>query len=487
MTTSVPKNKIITDRLLGSWIRCKRKAWLDVNEEKERKIWVAHRSLQLEHQYKSLKAFTKNKFSHGIASCEKGASNVIGLRLKNSKLNELKVEGHPSLIHRTTGSSFFGGFKYQPVIARQGKNITRNHRLLLALWGLLLENIQQSTVDQGLAISLTNKGLEIEKVSLTKKLNNRLIDSLQKMEEDLSNENAPELTLDRKKCSLCCWKKVCDEKAKKDADLSEINGVGGKRKQMLQLAGINNLNDIAKISSKKLTEKLEVFGSNHGIDSQHLIEQAKAQIDLRPKRLNRDIVLPELKYAPGVIIYDIESDPDLKHDFLHGFIFIKSNPNNFIDISNKDINYQAFLCLPENDENETWEKLEKQFIFFKDWPILHYGETERLAICKLAKKRGVSETKIKELEKRFIDIHYKIRSHWLLPVNSYSLKSVAQWLNFEWSQRNANGAQALLWWRQFSNLNNEPIKKDNILNKITKYNKDDCLATWEIAKWLLNN
>ena len=30
------ENNVITDRLLSSWIHCKRKAWLDIYEKKER-------------------------------------------------------------------------------------------------------------------------------------------------------------------------------------------------------------------------------------------------------------------------------------------------------------------------------------------------------------------------------------------------------------------------------------------------------------------
>jgi len=37
-------------------------------------------------------------------------------------------------------------------------------------------------------------------------------------------------------------------------------------------------------------------------------------------KLNSEITLSNLREAKGFYIYDIESDPDIKHDFLHGFI-----------------------------------------------------------------------------------------------------------------------------------------------------------------------
>ena len=50
MTKQQTNSIIITDRLLSSWIRCRRKAWLDIFESKEMKLWSAHRSLELDHQ-----------------------------------------------------------------------------------------------------------------------------------------------------------------------------------------------------------------------------------------------------------------------------------------------------------------------------------------------------------------------------------------------------------------------------------------------------
>ncbi|KGG13086.1 MULTISPECIES: TM0106 family RecB-like putative nuclease [Prochlorococcus] len=485
MRITKPNNQILTDRLLSSWIRCKRKAWLDLYENKERKIWVAHRSLELDHQYRSLMAFAEQKLSHGIESCHKGHENVIGIRLKMNNAFETQLEGHPTLIHKREGKSYFGNFKYQPVIAKQGRRLTRKHRLLLTLWAFLLESFQKASVEEGLAISITNKGLNVLKVPITKTYKKQLIDSLKKLLEGLSQETAPNLTSDRKKCLLCPWKEVCDAKAKQEGNLSEINGIGAKRKEMLETIGINNLEELASADSKDVSEKLKVYGESHGIIPAQIINQAEVQRDLIPKQINSGSILAQIKNAPGVIIYDIESDPDINHDFLHGLTFIKRDKSNKWDA--KKIEYKGIISLPENNLKSSWEELNKEFQCLNEWPILHYGETEYITICKLAKHLNISENESSLLKKRFFDIHKIIRIHWMLPVNSYGLKSVAKWLGFSWSQRNANGAQALLWWRQWRSHKEDSKAKQNALKNILQYNRDDCLATWEITKWLLKN
>ena len=86
------------------------------------------------------------------------------------------------------------------------------------------------------------------------------------------------------------------------------------------------------------------------------------------------------------------------------------------------------------------------------------------------------------LKSRFIDLHIVIRKSWILPLKNYSLKTVSNWLGFEWEQKNVSGSKALYWWIQYQITENEVF-----LNKIIKYNKDDCLATLHIVECLIKN
>ena len=74
-----------------------------------------------------------------------------------------------------------------------------------------------------------------------------------------------------------------------------------------------------------------------------------------------------------------------------------------------------------------------------------------------------------------------------MPINSYGLKTVANWLGFHWNNPKAEGAQALLWWRQWLSSKKEPKQRNINLRRIFKYNQDDCIATWKVAKWLMDN
>ena len=185
------------------------------------------------------------------------------------------------------------------------------------------------------------------------------------------------------------------------------------------------------------------------------------------------------------MIYDIESDPDTNEDFLHGFITIKrKSDGSWNPLIAK---YHPILTLKEHGKSTCWKRIKRKITLYKDWPILHYGETEGVSILRLATSEGESITDIETFRNRFIDIHSRLRANWRLPLNSYGLKAVANWTGFEWKQKGAEGAKALLWWRQWRATANNSQRAKNTLKRILKYNEDDCLATWSVTEWLLKN
>ena len=86
-------------------------------------------------------------------------------------------------------------------------------------------------------------------------------------------------------------------------------------------------------------------------------------------------------------------------------------------------------------------------------------KTEKIAIVLLAKKLNYNFEEIEELKSRFIDLHELIRKTWILPLKNYSLKTVANWIGFEWKQKNVSGSKALYWWIQYQITKNDIFLK----------------------------
>lgn len=476
-------DNVLTDRLLRSWLRCRRKAWLDRHGDSADRRWTAHRNLLLDDQQRCFVALMPTKPGHGEEACASGQEGVVGLRLKGDGPAKEPLEAHPPLLRRVKGESRWGGFAYQPVLARQGRRMTREHQLPLALMALLLEQYQQGTVSDMLVLGGAGRRLERDRVHFSSGLRKQLAEALRKLSGDLQRSEPPPLAADRRKCSLCSWREACNGVASAEGHLSEVSGIGAKRRDMLLELGIHGLSDLAAADPDQLASRMKRFGDQHGEIAASLVAQARAQRDGCEQRLDASPALPELQQAPGVLLYDIESDPDARHDFLHGFLRLPRGTSGQWDLD--AATYHPILALLDHGESRCWERLRRFLGRYEGWPILHYGETETLALRRLAERQGVSEAERKLLSLRLVDVHARVRQHWRLPLSSYGLKSVAAWQGFRWSQQGADGARALLWWRQWQGEGPQRRGSRHGLRWIFDYNRDDCRATWAVAWWLL--
>ena len=482
-------DKPLTDRLLRSWVRCRRRAWLDRHANPNDRLYTAHRTLQLDDQQRSFVTLLTDKPGHGLAACERGDAAVVGVRLRgvlldDSALKGLALEAHPPLLERVKGVSRWGDFAYRPVIARQGRRLTREHRFQLALAGRLLVDFQGGAVSDGLAVAGSGRRLERERLPLGSSLNRQLDDSLLRLSADLNRPDPPALAADRRKCTLCSWRGLCNDVASQEGHLSEVSGIGAKRREMLQDIGVDSLQALAAANPKELGGQLKRFGDQHAAMAAPLVAQARVQRDGVVERLDALPALPELRRAPGVLLYDIESDPDARDDFLHGFVRLPNDGAHSWDL--RHATYHPLLVLQEHGEARCWQRIQRFLATYPDWLILHYGETESLALLRMAKRQGASDQEQQALRERLIDVHARLRAHWQLPLSSYGLKAVAGWSGFKWGQSGVDGARALLWWRQWRGEGVKARGSSYALRWILTYNRDDGLATWAVAQWLLS-
>jgi predicted RecB family nuclease len=477
----------LTDRLLRSWLRCRRRAWLDRFGLAGDRQWNAHRALALSDQLRSFQTLLANRPGHGEGACAAGEPGVVGLRLRGHDLQGRRLEAHPALLERIDGTSRWGEFAYRPVLARQGYRLTREARLVLALWGRLLAEHQQAPVPHGLVLAGEGRAQQRERLALGASLQHQLDESLQRLAADLAQAIPPPLVNDRKKCTLCSWRGLCDREAAALGHLSEVSGIGGKRREMLLDQGVTSLTDLASRNPAQLAEQMAVYGEQHREIAAELVAQARVQATGLPQPLGAGPVLPELAQAPGVLLYDIESDPDARDDFLHGFVVLEADGAG--GWNEAAARYQPLLALQEHGEQRLWQRLQRFLEHYPDWPVLHYGETEVIGLVRLAQRQGASEVELQRLRGRMVDVHARLRRHWRLPVSSYGLKAVAGWLGFTWSQKGVDGARCLLWWRQWRHWHRADGGRGRAsrlqLQRIFLYNRDDSLATWAVVRWLL--
>ncbi|MFM7228019.1 MAG: TM0106 family RecB-like putative nuclease [Cyanobacteriota bacterium] len=482
---------LLTDRQLRSWLRCRRRAWLDRHGDPADRRWNTHRELQLLERERRLAPWLPaNRAGDPRPAGEQlaaGPEAVPQLLLRRGPWR-----GRPTLLLRRPGASRLGAFGYVPVLLQPGRHGTREHRLTLAFWGRLLEPVLGRSPGEGLL--LDDRGGR-ERVRLDGSLQPQLDQALERLGRERDQGEPPELTSDRRKCVLCCWRRSCDRVAEAEGHLSQVSGIGGKRREQLQTLGIVDRAALAGTDGPWLMDRLEQQGERRPELALELIAQARCQEQGRPERLDPGDPLPELAGAPGVLIYDIESDPDARDDFLHGFLPLSRRLNGRWPQPGEThgpkatgetvARFHPLLALQEHGEARLWRRLRTLLQRYPSWPVLHYGETESINLLRLAERQGASPSERQVLKDRLIDVHQRVRQHWLLPVNSYGLKAVAGWRGFRWSQSGVDGARCLLWWRQWRLGVRTAARSRHQLRRIFTYNRDDCLATWAVAAWLL--
>ncbi len=190
----------------------------------------------------------------------------------------------------------------------------------------------------------------------------------------------------------------------------------------------------------------------------------------KPIPYSQSVFLP---IAPIELYFDIEAEPELNLDYLHGVLVI--------DRYNNTEKYYEFLAESAAEEGVAWEQFLELMWTYPIAPIFHFCDYEVKTFKRLAKLYNTPAYLWKPVLKRFVDIHKYVTQKAIMPVESYALKPIARWLGFEWRDAKANGAQCVCWYEEWLKTGDR-----SILEAIVRYNEDDCRATYVVKDWLTN-
>ena len=75
---------------LKSFIRCRRKAWLDFKGDKSYEVWPAHKAIDKVKQYQIFSKLCNGEIYTGLKACENGYQGVIGLKNQRESIPKYK-------------------------------------------------------------------------------------------------------------------------------------------------------------------------------------------------------------------------------------------------------------------------------------------------------------------------------------------------------------------------------------------------------------
>jgi len=110
---------------LKSFIRCKRKAWLDFKGKKSYEVWSPHKAIDKINQFQIFSEFCNSEIYTGLKACKNGYKGVIGLKIKGNLFQNINAEIRPQLLVKTKGKSKWGQYKYLPAVYKLGNKTTK--------------------------------------------------------------------------------------------------------------------------------------------------------------------------------------------------------------------------------------------------------------------------------------------------------------------------------------------------------------------------
>ncbi len=280
------------------------------------------------------------------------------------------------------------------------------------------------------------------------------------------------------------WSVFAKKRLNQLDDISLTAGIRSSQCAILKREGVHTLLKLARLNKKPSITGIP------GAILKNLKHQAKIQLNSKGKNQPDFEVLSHIEGRKGLkvlppphtadVFFDIEGYPLLGTD---GLEYLYGNT------IHEDPGFIYFLALSKQEEALTFQKwMDWVFIRWKKNPgmhIYHYGHYEPTTLKKLMGKYGLREQEMDNLLRGqvFVDLYRIVTQGLKVGVFSYSLKEVEKLYSQKRGTEVKTGEESIVWFFDFlqssDNKENSPI-----LEKIKKYNQEDCVSTKKLCEFL---
>ncbi len=370
--------------------------------------------------------------------------------------------GIPDLLERVEGASALGSYHYQPLDIKLASEARPEHRLQMMAYIALLEAIQGVRPRGRLILRLppAERGGERlyheETVIFDEALFAEKLAELRALAA--GDEPQPFISSE---CASCPWRGVCLPLAEQNRDASLIPGLRREVWKSLHARGLGSLPALAAASAEEIVS-IRGMGEKSAMQ---IIQQARALTEQRLIPLAPPRLPPP---ADGEVFFDVESVP------LEGFTYLLGT----LVRRGGDYHYECDVARSPQDEGVMWQGFLRRMDGHQG-AIYHYGAFERTTINGLMARYGV-DARAQALLGRMVDISKVLKASAVLPLRGYSLKDVAPWLGFTWSEEMQSAGDSMVEYIRWLETGDEQH-----LERILHYNEEDLRATLMVRNWLL--
>ncbi len=350
-------------------------------------------------------------------------------------------------LYKVESSSVFGSYSYITAFMRNVKHIRKTLIMEGVFNTIILSSIQQNQPDY-FQILRKEDTLTIN----VSEYQEELMSDLEKIEQVLNKEITltPNYT---RNCRVCEWRKYCKQLAEDRLDLTLISGIGKIIKKQLEQQNIVDVPSLAQASLSSIdleSVKPEV--------KEYYILQAQSLMD-KKERVRDNITFPKRKYE---LFVDVEGSSH------HNFVWIIGC---LVRVDN-EYYYKHFIAESQKKEKEMFSAFMKYVESLNnDYTLYHWSLAEPQYFMNLAKKFKLDTSNVSKLVDNSFDLFPIFKNKIIIPVYTYTLKEVANWLGFEWFDPLVDGATSIILFDKWYMHNDRKS-----LEKAISYNSDDCKA-----------
>ncbi|EMB16036.1 TM0106 family RecB-like putative nuclease [Rhodopirellula europaea] len=299
-------------------------------------------------------------------------------------------------------------------------------------------------------------------------------------------------------CDICRWFPHCDRIRRDDDHLSFVAGIQASQIDEIRRQGNATLQGFAE-SDDPIPERPK-GGSRESIFKAH--RQAKVQLQGRASGERIVEYLPvaavsdDLEHdqqlfgfcrlpqpSAGDVYLDFEGDPHAPDGVLE-YLF------GYVSREGDDSTYHSDWCLKRADEGIAFGKL-MQFLLqcreqFPDFHIYHFAPYEPAAMKRMAMRHQLYEADLDELlrSNTFVDLYAVVRQSMVLSVESYSIKKLEAFYDFDRKADLSEVRSALSEVEFAIELNGPSLISQSAVELVEAYNRDDCVSTLKLHQWL---
>lgn len=284
------------------------------------------------------------------------------------------------------------------------------------------------------------------------------------------------------KCGGCGFNARCMDKAEADGSVALVPDVDQNLARTLRGVGVTTRKELlANFDIESLSELKRPHGQSQrrvGKTAERIIQFAQAMETQQEKIL----CAPAIPPFPSYVMFDLEGMPpyldEIENIYLWGMQVYGEKPSEFMP---------AVAGFGADGDRDCWlaflENAEKIFDTCGDIPFVHWASYEKTKLNLYIARYGDAEGIADRVKANLLDLLTVAKNSVILPVPSFSLKVIEQYIGFKRSQTEFGGQWAMAMFVQAVETSNES-KRKQLMDEILKYNEEDLAATWAVFEWL---